>query len=95
MQKRKQLNNKAKSTSTEEAWSSYHKIRNKITKEISEAHKAYQEKLFDSDINSSHKTFWRYIRSFCRDNTGDVPLKHQNSLISNPCDKAKILNDQF
>ena len=27
-----------------EAWSSYHKIRNEITKEISEAHKAYQEK---------------------------------------------------
>ena len=92
IQKRKQLYNKAKSTGTEEAWSSYLKIRNEITKEISEAHKAYQEKLFDCDINSSHKNFWRYIRSLCRDNTGVAPLKHQNSLISNPHDKAKILN---
>ena len=93
--KRKQLYNKAKSTGTEEAWSSYRKIRNEITKEISEAHIAYQEKLFDCDTNSSHKNFWRYIRSLRRDNTGVIPLKHQNSLISNPCDKAKILNDQF
>ena len=30
-----------------------------------------------------------------RDNTGVAPLKHQNSLISNPHDKAKILDDQF
>ena len=92
IQKRKQLYNKAKSTGTEEAWSSYLKIRNEITKEISEAHKAYQEKLFDCDINSSHKNFWRYIRSLRRDNTGVAPLKHQNSLINNPHDKAKILN---
>ena len=41
MQKRKQLYNKAKSTGTEEALSSYRKIRNEITKEISDAHKAY------------------------------------------------------
>ena len=33
-------------------------IRNETTKEINEAHKAYQEKLFDHDTNSSHKIFW-------------------------------------
>ena len=36
-----------------------------------------------------------YIRRLCRDNTGVAPLKYQNSLISNPHDKAEILNDQF
>ena len=46
MQKRKHLYNKAKSTGSEEVWLSYRKIRNEITKEINEAHKAYQEKLF-------------------------------------------------
>ena len=57
MQKRKHLYNKAKSTGSEEVWLSYRKIRNEITKEINEAHKAYQEKLFDHDTNSSHKIF--------------------------------------
>ena len=95
MQKRKHLYNKAKSTGSEEVWLSYRKIRNKITKEINEVHKAYQEKLFDHDTNSSHKNFWRYIRRLRKDNTGVAPLKHQNSLIGNPHDKAEILNDQF
>ena len=71
------------------------KIRNEITKEINEAHKVYQEKLFDCDANSSHKKFWRYIKSLCRDNAGVPPLKHGSSLTSDPHDKAKILNDQF
>ena len=35
------------------------------------------------------------IRRLCRDNTGVAPLKYQNSFISNPHDKAEILNDQF
>ena len=95
MQKRKHLYNKAKSTGSEEVWLSYRKIRNEITKEINEAHKAYQEKLFDDDTNSSHKNFWRYIRRLRKDNTGVAPLKHQNFLIGNPRDKAEILNDQF
>ena len=62
MQKRKLLCNEAKSTSSREAWSNYRKTRNEITKEINEAHKVYQEKLFDCDTNSGHKNFWRYIK---------------------------------
>ena len=46
-------------------------------------------------INSSHKKFWRYIKSLRRDNAGVPPLKHGSSLTSDPHDKAKILNDQF
>ena len=80
---------------SEEVWLSYRKIRNEITKEINKAHKAYQEKLFDHDSNSSHKNFWRYIRRLRKDNIGVAPLKHQNSLNGNPRDKAEILNDQF
>ena len=57
MQKRKHLCNKAKSTGSEETWLSYRKIRNEITKQINEAHKVYQEKLFDRDTNSNHKNF--------------------------------------
>ena len=34
-----------------------------------------------------------YVKSLRRDNTGDVPLKHGSSLMSDPHDKAKILND--
>ena len=61
MQKRKRLYNEAKSTGSQEAWSNYRKTRNEIIKEINEAHKVYQEKLFDCDTNSGHKNFWRYI----------------------------------
>ena len=39
--------------------------------------------------------FWRYIKSLCRDNTGVASLKHGNSLMTVPHDKAKILNDQL
>ena len=39
----------------------YRKTRNEIAKEINEAHKVYQEKLFDCDTNSGHKNFWKYI----------------------------------
>ena len=49
MQRRKRLYNEAKSTGSQEAWSNYRKTRNEITKEINEAHKVYQEKLFDCD----------------------------------------------
>ena len=86
-------------TGSQEAWSNYHKTttihRNEITRKIDEAHKVYQEKLFDCDTNSGHKNFWRYIKSLRRDNTGVAPLKHGSSLTSDPHDKAKILNNQF
>ena len=95
MQKRKRLYNVAKSSGSQEAWSNYRKTRNEITKEINEAHKVYQEKLFDCDTNSGHKSFWKYIKSLRRDNTGVAPLKHGSSLTRDPHDKAKILNNQF
>ena len=95
MQRRKRLYNAAKSTGSQEAWSNYRKTRNEITKEINEAHKVYQEKLFDCDTNSGHKNFWKYIKSLRRDNAGVAPLKHGSSLTNDPHDKAKILNNQF
>ena len=66
MQKKKHLYNKAKSTSSEEVWLSYRKIRIEITKEINEVHKAYQEKLFDHDTNSSHKNFGDILGDYIR-----------------------------
>ena len=65
MQKKKRLYNEAKSTGSQEAWSNYHKTRNEITKEINEAHKVYQEKLFDSVIPTlAIKIFGDILRVF-------------------------------
>ena len=49
MNLRTRLYKRAKLLQTEEAWSNYHSIRNKITCTIREAHTKYQSNLFTSD----------------------------------------------
>jgi len=95
MKKRKRLYNRARSVNSEDAWSQYRTIKNQINKEIDKAHKNYQEKLFDNNSSSSHKNFWRYVKSLCKDKSGVPPLNFNETTVHNTKDKAEILNNQF
>ena len=41
------------------------------------------------------KSFWRYVRSRRKDNTGVQPLKVAGKLLTDDQDKAQALSDQF
>ena len=43
--------------------------------------------------DTHHKSFWRYIKKFCKDSTRIMSLTVDD--IHNPKDKAEILNNQF
>ena len=62
---------------------------------IDGAHKAYQEKLFDSNPDSSHKNIWRCVKRLCKDKTGVPPLCCNESTLHRSIDKAEVINNQF
>ena len=85
----------AKFLQTEEAWSNYHSIRNKITCTNREAHTKYQSNLFTSDGEINRGKFWKYIKSIRKDQHGIAPLNVNDTVIVNSKDKAEALNCQF
>ena len=93
MCQRKSIYNTAKHLQTDNAWSKYCKLKNEINKEIKEAHEKYQRNLFDSDDNN--KCFWKYVKQLCKDNIGVPTLKHNNQVITEPKEKAYVLNKHF
>ena len=95
MNLRTHLYKRAKLLQTEEAWSNYHSIRNKITSTIREAHTKYQNNLFTSDGEINREKFWKYIKSIRKDQHGIAPLNVNDTVIDNSKDKAEALNCQF
>ena len=95
MKQRKHLYNLARSLQTDEAWSNYRKLKNKITNSIRESHNKYQNSLFLQDGGLNHKQFWRYIKSTRKDQSGVSPLNVNGSHIYSAKDKAEALNSQF
>ena len=95
MNLRTRLYKRAKLLQTEEAWSNYHSIRNKITSTIREAHTKYQNNLFTSDGEINREKFWKYIKSIRKDQHGIAPLNVNDTVIDNSKDKAEALNCQF
>ena len=92
---RKHLYKQAKQLQTEEAWSKYRKLRNKITSGIRSAHWNYQNGLFTQDEGINHKNFWKYIKHIRIDQFGVAPLNVDDTCINNSKDKAESLNKQF
>ena len=56
-------------------------------------HKVYQNNLFDND--NANKNFWKYIKHLRKDNTGVPPLNKDNQTITEPKEKANLLNKHF
>ena len=68
----------------------YCKLKNEINKEIKEAHEKYQSNLFDNDDNNT--CFWKYAKQLCKDTIRVPTLKHNNQVITEPKEKANVLN---
>ena len=81
MKERKRLYDIAKKTKSIEAWKSYQRLRNRITKEIEIAHTDYQSQLFTDDSNNTSKRFWKYIKSLRKDHIG-VPTLINNGKVN-------------
>ena len=95
MKERKCLYDIAKKTKSIEAWKSYQRLRNRITKEIEIAHTDYQSQLFTDDSNNTSKRFWKYIKSLCKDHIGVPTLINNSKVITDSLEKAEALNNQF
>ena len=81
--------------SVKEAWAKYHKLKNKIIKEINQAHESYQNNLFDSQTDFHHKKIWKYIKTLRKDPTGVMSLTVDDKVLHSPKEKVEILNNQF
>ena len=58
MKQRKRLYNLPRSLQTDEAWSNYRKLNNKITNSIRESHNKYQNSLFLQDGGLMHLSMY-------------------------------------
>ena len=77
---------------------SYHTLRNEITREVNQAHENYQNIMFDSQTDTHHKKFWRYIKKLRKDQTEVTSLTVDGvdrKVLHNSKDKAEALNKQF
>jgi len=95
IKERKRLYNIARRSQTPNAWASYRKIKNEITKEIRTAHSIYQCQLFENDSNNTSKKFWKYIKSLRKDHVGVSTLSSDGKQVTDSFDKAELLNNQF
>ena len=95
MKERKHLYDIAKKTKSIEAWKSYQRLRNRITKEIEIAHTDHQSQLFTDDSNNTCKRFWKYIKSSRKDHIGVPTLINNGKVITDSLEKAEALNNQF
>ena len=86
MCQRKSLCNTAKYLQTNDAWSKYHKLKNKINKEIKEAQD--KSNLFENDDSNKIK----YAKHLCKDNIGIPTLICNNQVVTEPKEKANVLN---
>ena len=85
------LYNKAKQTQNHADW-----YINDTTSAIRKAHNEYVEhKLVRGLEEGSTKSFWRYVKSLRKDNSGISSLKQDGKLYNDSKDKAEILNNQF
>ena len=75
--------------SVKEAWAKYHKLKNEIIKEINQAHESYQNNLFDSQTDSHHKKFWKYIKTLRKDPTRVTSPTVNDKVLHNPKKRLK------
>ena len=68
------------------------KIRKQVNNRTRTAHRHYINELTNT---GNTKTFWRYVRSRRKDDTGVQPLKVNNQLLTDDQDKAQALSNQF
>eukprot|EP00112_Aurelia_sp_Birch-Aquarium-sp1_P023361 Seg693.6 transcript_id=Seg693.6/GoldUCD/mRNA.D3Y31 product="LINE-1 retrotransposable element ORF2 protein" protein_id=Seg693.6/GoldUCD/D3Y31 len=96
MRKREKLYVKYKQTKSAGNWEKFRKFRQEVKKEIRNSHKVYIKDVVGASLKDNPKTFWSYIKSLRKENTG-IPTLSTTSKIpaSTDLQKANALNEQF
>ena len=84
---------KAKARNDEQTWKKYKEIKRVAQNQCRRSHEDYVKDLITDD--TSNKKFWTYIKSQRQEKTGVSDLLKDNRLVSDPKDKANVLNEQF
>ena len=98
--------NTARRTKSDHDWHKFKQLRKTVHKELEIAHQNYVNELFDFDEfdNSTvagnrnpqiTKRFWRYIKAKRKDQSGIPVLRANGKDITDPEEKANILNDHY
>ena len=99
IRKRKQAYKRAKVTNLESHWKSFKKIRNKVTKLIRDSKQSHYDNIANKlkSTTLSSKDWWSTLKSFIIPitNSSVPPLEVNNSIYTDECDKANILNSFF
>ncbi len=95
MSKRKETaRRRAKKINTEQAWSKYNKLRNKLKSLIKSKYLNYINDLSNSTSNKS-KRFWGVIKNKTKSRFIPETIYYKDKHSSNPKDKANLFNEFF
>ena len=99
MRKRDKLFTKKKKTGSKNTDQKFRELKHKIQKEVRSAYWGYVEDLInpmgEEKPYEGMKRFWTFIKHRRTENNGIAPLRDNGTLITDPKDKATLLNRQF
>ena len=96
IRKKQRLYNKAKSYQDPADWEEYKILQHKVRNLLCSSHYKYLQNAVNSASDTvNQKSFWRYIKSKRHDSTGIGSLKTPTGDVTEPSDKAEILNNHF
>ena len=90
---------KTKKTGNTRAEAKFQKLKREVQSELRQSYWNYVEGVItpteDGGPFSCMKRFWKFIKAKKVDHEGIAPLKVDGKLVTDPKDKAEVLNDQF
>jgi hypothetical protein len=94
-QKKKRAYQRAKKTKKNKDWIHFRHLRKAFQQILRRAHWDYLNSILDPEEDRTSKNLWSYIKSKRQDNSGVSALKSDGKLITDPQEKATVLNNQF
>ena len=76
-------------------WEQFRELRRQTTKALATSYKSYVNNQIGDSLKTNPKRFWSFIKANKRENIGIPTLRVNDKPITNDCDKANALNNQF
>ena len=96
IRKKQQFYNKAKRSHLWSDQAEYKSVQTQVRKSIHTEHQEHNSKILNSSNNlNCNKPFWRYIKSYKKDQAGISSLQTPDRVATTPLEKAKVLNNTF
>ena len=77
------------------AWKRYLALSKKVTDAIQEAHRKYFDDILNTSITDNPKKFYSYIKQKKSGQSNIPVIKRNTEILSEPKDKANVLNDPY